>query len=294
MSARVVLHGARVVLHGLLALAAAALLGGCSATQFMYENAGTLIRWRATSYLDVHGEQARQLDARIEAFLAWHRAQALPQYVRFAEEAGTRLARGLSREDLEWAWSRGRAELSVSLRQAATAAAPLLDQLDSAQIAHLEARIAEDNRKFAEEHLEGSEAKRRAERAKRNVKRLQEWFGTLTPQQRERVQRYSERAPLTEVLRDADRRRRQAELLAMVRKREATRRLADWADAWDRGRAPQYEAAAAAQRAAFFELLLELDRSLSAEQRSEAVARLAEYARDFTLLARAPAGEAKR
>lgn len=275
-------------LRRVLLLAAVLLVSGCSATQFMYENAGTLIRWRATSYLDVHGEQSRELDARIAAFLAWHRAGALPQYPPIAEEAGKRLARGLSRDDLDWAWARGRAQLGESLRQAAVQVAPLLDQLDGGQLTHLEQRIAEDNRKFAEENLAGSEAKRRAERAKRNVKRLQEWFGTLSAEQRERVRLYSERTPLTDALRDADRRRRQAELLAMLRKREAIRRLADWAEGWDRGRAPEYEAASQAQRAAFFELLLEIDRLLTPEQRAEAVTRLREFARDFAALAQGP------
>lgn len=279
-------------LRRVLLIATVLIVSGCSATQLMYENAGTLIRWRATSYLDVHGEQSRQLDARIAAFLAWHRAAALPQYPAIAEEAGNRLARGLSRDDLEWAWTRGRAQLGESLRHAATQVAPLLDQLDAAQLTHLEQRIAEDNRKFAEENLAGSAAKRRAERAKRNVKRLQEWFGTLSAEQRERVRAYSERAPLTEALRDADRRRRQAELVALLRKREATKRLADWAEGWDRGRAPEYEAASRAQRVAFFELLLEIDRLLTPEQRTEAVTRLREFARDFSALAQAAgAGE---
>ncbi|MDA0224744.1 MAG: DUF6279 family lipoprotein, partial [Proteobacteria bacterium] len=243
-------------LRALLAAAGLVLLAGCSATQFMYDNAGTLIRWRATSYLDVHGEPSRQLDARIAGFLAWHRASALPQYAVLAEAAALRFARGLAREDLDWAWMRGREQLGESLRSAARAIAPLLDQLDAAQIAHLESRLAEDNRKFSEENLEGSEAKRRSERAKRMVKRLQEWFGTLNDAQRERVQAYSARAPLTDALRDADRRRRQTALLELIRKRAAGNGLADWAEGWDRGRAPAYEAASRAQRAALFDLLL--------------------------------------
>lgn len=275
-------------LRRLIAAAALVLLAGCSATQFMYDNAGALIRWRATSYLDVHGEQSRQLDARIAGFLAWHRVSALPQYAVLAEAAALRFARGLVREDLDWAWARGREQLGESLRSAAREVAPLLDQLDAAQIAHLESRIAEDNRKFFEENLEGSEAKRRGERAKRNVKRLQEWFGTLNDEQRARVQAYSARAPLTDALRDADRRRRQVALLAMIRKREAGQRLADWAEGWDRGRAPAYEAASRAQRTAFVGLLLEIDRLLSAEQRGEAVTRLREFAREFSSLAQGP------
>src|SRR5437867_10793184 len=44
------------------------LLTGCSATRLAYDHADTWLRWRAGNYLDVHGEQAEELDERIDAF----------------------------------------------------------------------------------------------------------------------------------------------------------------------------------------------------------------------------------
>jgi hypothetical protein len=60
------------------------LIGGCSSTRLAYNNADLMLRWRATSFLDVHGAQSAELDARIASFLSWHRGHALPQYVTFA------------------------------------------------------------------------------------------------------------------------------------------------------------------------------------------------------------------
>ena len=277
--------------RAVLACVAALLLAGCSATQFAYRNADTLLRWQASGYLDVHGAQSDELDARIAALTAWHRARALPQYVGIVEEAAKRVARGLSREDLLWSYDSLRAQGDEALRRASAEFAPLLDSLDAAQIRHLEQRLAEDNRKFAKEQLAGTPEERARRRLKRNVERLEEWLGDLSDAQLERVRRYSERAPFTAEHRDRYRKRRQAEFLAMLRAREAGRRLADWAAGWERERDPAYAAASRALQAELESMLLDLDRTLSPVQRRHAVARLQAYAKDFGALV--PSAEAR-
>ena len=266
--------------------ALAALLAGCSTTQLAYDNADTLLRWQARAYLDPGAEQSEELDARIAAFHAWHRSAALPQYAQLALEAARRLERGLSREDLVWSYDSVRAQARESLRAAAGEIAGLLDRLGPEQVAHLEERLAEDNRKFARENLAGTPEERRQRRARRQLERFGEWLGELSDAQAERVRQYSERAPLLDELRDAERRRRQSEFLAMLRERGARRRLAGWAADWESGRSPEYAAAARDGQEHYFRMLLELDAMLSAAQRRAAVSRLREYAADFTVLAR--------
>jgi len=269
-----------------LAAACAALLCGCSAVQLAYRNADTFLRYQANSYFDFEGALADELDGRIAGFLAWHRAQALPGYVKVLEEAAARGGRPLSRQDLVWGYDAVQAQVREGLRAAAAEAAPLLDRLEPAQVAHLERRLAEDNRKFARDFLSGSPEDRRKRRLKRNIERLEDWVGQLSDAQLERVRQYSDRAPATGAMRDRDRKRRQAELLAMLRAKEAGRRLADWAVHWDAGRAPDYAAASRELREAYFDLLLDLDRTLTPEQRAHAVRRLRGYAADFAELAR--------
>lgn len=253
--------------------------------RFAYDNADLLLRWQADRYLDFRGEQSEELDRRIAALLARHRATALPQYARFADEAATRMLRGIKREDLEWAYDSLLAHVREALGAAGAEIADLLDRLSREQIAHLEQRLAEENRKFAREQLQGTVEERRQRRLRRNLERLEEWFGPLTEQQAERVRRYGERAPLGAELRDRDRRRRQAELVAMLRARAAGERLAAWASAWDGGREPAYARSARETREAYFDLLLDLDRMLTAEQRAAAAARMREYAVSFNALA---------
>jgi hypothetical protein len=71
----------------------------------------------------------------------------------------------------------------------------------------------------------------------------------------------------------------------MVRAREAQKRLPERAANFDQGRDPAYAVASEAARQEYYALLLDLERTLSAEQRAKAVANFRRYANDFTMLA---------
>ena len=269
----------------LAALVVAALLAGCSAVRLAYDNADSYLRWRAGAYLDVHGDAADELDERIDAFLDWHRVKALPQYARLSDEAARRLDDGLSHDDAVWGYDALQAQARESLRAAAERIAPMLDRLSAEQVGYLERRLAEDNRKFARENLKGSEAERRQRRAKRLQERLEEWVGRLTQAQVQRVRLYAERAPLTDEHRERDRKRLQAEVLAMVRRHEAAKRMPDLLARWQQGRDPAFVVLNEAWRKEFYTLLVDLDSSLTPAQRARAVAHFRRYAEDFAILA---------
>jgi hypothetical protein len=263
------------------------LLTGCSTVRLVYDNADTYLRWRAALYFDVEGDMADELDERIAAFMAWHRAQALPKYAQLLDDAARRLERRLTPGDLVWGYDSIMTQARESLRMAAVQGAPLLDELSAAQIANLERRLAEDNRRFARENLRGGERERRKRRTERNVERLEDWVGRLTKAQLDRVAQYSERAPLLDDYRERDHQRLQGEFLAMLRAREAKLGLPDFAANWDRGRDPAYIAVLETSRKEYFAMALDIDRSLSAQQRARALGELRRYAEDFRTLARA-------
>lgn len=263
-----------------------ALLCGCSTVRFVYDNADAYLRWRLGSDLDVRGAMEEELDERIAGFMAWHRAQALPKYARLADDARRRFADGLTPEDLNWGYDSAMAQVRESLRAAAERMAPLLDRLEPRQIEHLAGRMAEENRRFAREFLRGSERQRRSRRAERNVERLEGWVGTLSQAQVDLVKRYSERAPLLDEMRTREHQRLQAEFLRILRARQARARLAEFAEHFERGRDPAYAAAIEVSKREYFAMALELDRSLSPEQRARAAEQLKRYADDFRALAR--------
>jgi len=257
--------------------------------RFAYDNADTFIRWRALQLLDVHGEQESELDERIAAFLKWHRAQELPKYARDADEAAQRVARGLSREDVLWGYDAITVRAADSVRMAAEQVAPVLDRFNAEQVKHLQDRLADENRKFAREYLRGSEKQRREQRAQRIVSRLEDWLGSLSNAQAERVSQYSESTPLIDEMRDRDNKRLQADILAIVRAHEAKKRLAERLVNRERGRDPAYVRARAQSWEEFGALLLDIDRLAGDEQRARAVAELRRYAEEFRALAARPA-----
>jgi hypothetical protein len=276
----------KTVLKVTFALCAAWILGGCTALRLAYDNADTYLLYRANSYLDLDAKMSDELDERIDEFFAWHRKNALPHYARISEEAAKRLADGLSREDIVWGYDSLVAHARQSLRVAAERIAPILDRLTPQQVAHLEKRFADDNRKFAREYLRGSEQDRRKRRAKRLEERLEDWVGNLSQAQLEKVKAFSERTALYDELRERDRKRLQSELLDMVRKHEAQKRLPELAANWDKGRDPAHAAASEKFRQEYYALLLDLDKTMTQEQRTRAQANFRRYAEDFKILAR--------
>jgi hypothetical protein len=265
----------------------ALLVQGCSVSRVAYNNADVVLRWQAGYYFDVEGEQSDQFDRGLAAVLAWHRSAALPQYARLANEMAARLQRGIKRQDLEWSYDALREQIRQTLVAAAGESAGLLDRLSPEQIEHFVGQLAEENRKFAKKEVQGTVEQLHKRRMKRNLERLEEWFGPLEKAQEERVLEYDARAPLTGALRERDRKRRQAEFLAMLRARDAKRRLAPLLESWESDREPAYAQAMHATRDEYMKLLLDLDRTLSAEQRAHAVARLRRFGELFDSLARA-------
>ena len=263
-----------------------ALLPGCSAMKLAYDNADSFLVWRGGQYFDFQGEAKEEFSRRVQRFLAWHRRTALPQYAAIAEEAANRLSRGMTQADLAWAYAAFQGQVREGLRAAAGEAAELLDALEPAQVATLEKRLTEDNRKFARDHAIGkSLTERRKRRVERNTERMEDWLGSLTDAQVERVKLYAERAPMDELGRDRERKRLQAEFAQMLRAKQARARLAEWAAQWEAHREPEYARMREAHRGEYQSMLLDLDRGLSPAQRAHAVKRLRDFAADFRTLA---------
>jgi hypothetical protein len=266
------------------ALALAIGLCGCSTVRFAYENADSYVRWRMDAYLDVRGEDADWLDDRIEEFHAWHRKNELPRLALLAREADGRFADGISRDDFIWGYDAVRQRARESLRHAAQMMAPLLDRLTPEQIRYMERRIAEENRQFRRDYLRGSERERRERRAKQVVDRLEDWVGKLSRAQVKRVREFAERAPLLDELRERDRKRLQGEVIEIIRAKQAQKRLAARIGEWERGRDPALVAGIETWREHAIAMLLDLDGTLTREQRSRVAGNLRRYAEDFEAL----------
>jgi hypothetical protein len=283
---------------GALALLAAALaLAGCGgAVRVAYNNGDLALRFVAHDYLDLHGDQQEVLKERLDRFHAWHRRQELPQYAGLFDGAAGRVERGLAREDVEWAIAAVRARYRRLVEHAADESAPLVATLQPENLAALERKLAANNEKFAREFLAGDTEKQTRARAKRLSGLFEDWLGDLTAEQEALIARFAREQPELNRIRLEDRRRRQAELVALLREHRSSpdiaARLRDYFVNWERDRGAEHRRQAREWEERLVTLVLEIDRSLTPRQRRVFVRKLDAYAEDARILAQQgrPAG----
>jgi len=62
-----------------------------------------MLRFMASSYLDLDAGQSDDLTPRIVRFHQWHRSNELPVYAALLRSASQRAAKGITAEDVAWA-----------------------------------------------------------------------------------------------------------------------------------------------------------------------------------------------
>ncbi len=277
--------------HRLRYLALGALLlslGACSAVKLAYDHADLYLRLKAGDYFSPEGEQKFALNERLDAIASWHRREELPRYATLLLAARDRVGGGLTDADLEWFMDSAKTRYETLVRQAVPDVAELAGSLSPTQIARFETRLKHENDRFAEEYVSPSEQAQRQRRYETTLDRIQDWTGPLSEVQRVRLKDLSFAMPLSDALRHADRQRRQRVLLSILRRNltqaERAAALEAWLIEWDQGRTREYEQAAFEARRQTIAMMLDLDRSLTASQRSRVQGNLARYAADFSAL----------
>lgn len=277
-------------------LALVALLASCSAVRITYNNAEPLVRFAAHEYFDLDDRQNEQFRNRLAQFHEWHRSAELPAYAALLEVSAGKVEGGLESGDVRWAAEAIRARYRVLITRAAQDAAPILVTLTEPQLAELEQRLAKANAKYAEENVTGGARRTHRARLKRMLGRFEDWTGDLSDAQEARIERFvAEHAPLA-ALRLEDRRRWQRAAMSLIRERRDARALAaGLVDLFARAeahRSAEYVAALARWEDGLADLLVDIDRMFSEEQRSRVVQRMRRYAEDFRVLSgeQKPAG----
>jgi len=263
-----------------------ALLAGCSTARITYNNAEPLVRYMAHDYFDLDERQSEQFRKRLELFHDWHRSVELPAYVSLLDATASKARSPVSREDLTWAAEALRSRYRALLAKAVEDAAPILVTLTPLQIAELEKRLAKANVKYAEEFVSGDGAHRA--RLKRMLKRFIDWTGDLTDLQEARIERFVKAHARLAALRLEDRRRWHGEAVTLIRGQRNAQALAlSLGQVFTRPeahRTPEYAEALARWEAELVDLVLDIDRTLSKEQRAQVVRRMEGYAEDFRVL----------
>ena len=255
----------------------------------MYNQLDWLIPWYADDYIPFNPAQEILLGVRLEQYLRWHRQEQLPQYADFLDAVADAMVDGLTVTELEQFELQARALSGQLIDQSVPYLVELLQQLDDDQVAELFANLEQRNQRYRERYLEASDQSQRRQRAKDMRKFIQRWTGVFDEAQNKRVQQWSKTYHRMGEVFLSSRLTWQKEFQQLLDQRTdrdqfepALRQLVL------RPLQREYPAAQAQyddNRRLIRELYVDIDRSLSTEQRQLALRRLRSYAADFRELA---------
>lgn len=213
-------HPLRKILSGVIVLALALTLAGCSAWRLGYQNADSFSYWWLNRYVNFNDDQSPWVKEELTKFFAWHRSTQLPEYAQMLERAQTRLASGKAIHDADI--ERDMAQMKVYALRSSEHALPALSRLalslSPKQIDNIARRFETNNEKFRKEHLRSSQEDQLQQRYEKVMKHAEYWFGDFNKAQRVRIRAASDARPLDNALWLAERQRRQQALLALLRK----------------------------------------------------------------------------
>jgi hypothetical protein len=271
--------GAGAGVRWLIGSACVLLLTACSVLEVVYSQADRLLSHAVDEYFDLTASQQALVDRQLADLVAWHRREELPEYVRFLAEGRVRFQRGLTAADLDWFFTGLESRYRRLVEHASDDAAVFLESIDDRQVERCREVLAERNDDWAAEwHLHDAPDRRLAWRKTRVIEAAEDWIGELAEHQREALERAVDSIPDGAQLRYQDRLRRQREFLALISEQRHSagfrRSLGEWLAHWDVGRAPDYRQFVATLRDRSSAALLELDRTLTAGQRTHAAERI--------------------
>jgi hypothetical protein len=272
----------------LILLAALFTLGACTALQFSYNNAEGLLRYMAWDYFDLDADQSDALQQRFVRLREWHRSSELPVYVGLLRAAEERVSKGVTSADVDWATTILRGHYRSLAQRAAQEAAPVLVTLKPDQIGALEKKLAKEDIRYAERWLAGEEKTRHRKRVERMVELFEEWTGDLNAPQRSRIDRFVLSHPGIYERRLEERRRWQRQAVVLIKQHRTAAELALplgllFAEP-ESGRPDNYIREMHRWESDLARLIVDLDATLSAEQRARVLRRMERYAEDFRAL----------
>lgn len=247
-------------------------------TQFAYNRLDWFMHRYVSGQVSLDAEQSRELREYLDEFLVWHRRHELPRYADFLERLAAATAHPLSRDQFE----NGRREVEdfmrASVSQGAPDAARWLRSLRPEQLEEMFANFAEKGRESRAEACARDPEERHEENVERMIGNVERWTGRLRASQRTLIEtrlagfsvddcgdpeavdgeRNSFRAVVEEYRSQPD----FAQRIAVFITRPESRGDAEHRRAYE------------ANRERFMQLLVDINRSLSPEQRARSVKRL--------------------
>jgi hypothetical protein len=267
----------------------AATLTACTATRLAYNQAHNATYWWLDSHVDFNNGQSTPVRGDIHAFFQWHRANELPVYAGLLQRWQTLASQDMTSAQVCAEFDVIRQRIDSATDASVQPMARLALQLDAAQLEHLKSRQAKSNEEFADDFLQASEEARIKKRFDRALGRSEMLYGTLTAAQKNLLRDNIKASPFDAQRTQAERLRRQADLLQTVKEAQAApetaaERVRDHIARISRSPTPGYKSYSdelVRQGCAQF---AQLHNTTSPEQRANAVRVLKGYEDDLRVL----------
>ncbi|WP_413764462.1 DUF6279 family lipoprotein [Variovorax sp. Varisp41] len=204
---------ARII--GVLALAA--VLGACSAIRLAYNNLPELSYWWLDGYLDFDGSQTPKVRDDLARLLEWHRRNELPKIAALLQEAEALAPGDITPAQACAMTDRIRDRLLAVSERAEPAGTELALSLGEAQLQQLERKYAKNNADYRKDWLDRSPARVQEKRYDQFLDRFEDFYGRLSPEQRELLRQQVAQSVFDPKLQDVERRKRQQEALVLLR-----------------------------------------------------------------------------
>ncbi|MGB7904553.1 MAG: DUF6279 family lipoprotein [Steroidobacteraceae bacterium] len=284
------LHLRRWIARSLLTVLLLAGLAGCGAS-IVYPRLDSLVGLYLRGLVSLDGSQSASLARTLEHNLEWHRSEELERYDAFLQGLASQVRAGVTRASLEDAAQQAEVYWRRIFEQAAPGYTSLAVTLSDRQVRELLAGLQQADEETWRDYSEKTPEERRSRREKSLRKNIERMTGPLSPQQRQLVRDYARTArPFMFEWRE-NRRLWREELAATLRVRSGPRaafdeRMRVLIAEPDRLWTPGYRNVIATSRSDFLDLLVQLDASLTPQQRVVTEDRLLTLAKEVRDLAR--------
>ena len=287
----------RRLLSSLLATVSVTVCVSCSEIngstfKLLYDHADWLLQRAIAHYIDLDKGQARVLSARIERLHRWHRTHELPLYADVLDDAAHRVNRGLTSEDVAWMFSVAGERREIGAERIAADFSPVVLTLRLDQRSHIAEVFEHDNARYARREIDPGREKTIEVRTAWLARQTEHWTGDLTAAQRGRIRAVNAATAELPEARLNERHRRQWAFLQLVGSEEGEfvihARLASLLEMPHAEGNESYMRIITQYEQELSRMILDLDQSLSARQRTTAVDRLHRFARELRGLAAEP------
>ena len=276
------------------------LLQGCSAIKLAYNNAPEFAYWWLDGYADLDEVQSLRVRDELSRLLLWHRGNELVKIAELLQKTRLLAPADTTPEQVCSLFADVRKRIDAVVVQAEAPTVEVVMSLTTAQVAHIEAKFAKNNKEWQSDWIAGGPAERQARRLKSSVERSEQFYGSLEERQVAVLRSSIQQSGFDPQLSYAEQLRRQRDMLQTLRQStsvpggprpsaaQVTSALRATLERSINSPTPAYRAYADKALADSCKSFALLHNSTTPEQRERAVRRLAAYERDARELALKP------